>query len=66
MHWLEEGIAKPARGRRPVKEALNIDTILETIRSTTLSPGGAERIVRALKGRELIETAVVKARPGAE
>jgi integrase len=66
VHWLEEGIPEPARGRRPVKEALNIDTILEVIRSTDLTLIDAERIVRALKDRELIETAVVRAGPGSE
>jgi hypothetical protein len=66
VRWLEEGIPEPARGRRPVREVLNLDTILEAIRRTTLTLGDAERIVRALKDRELIETAVVKAGPGSE
>ncbi len=66
MRWLEEGIPGPARGRRPVAEALTVDTILEGIRNTRLSLGDAERIVRALKDRELIETAVVRAGPGTE
>ena len=44
VQWLEEGIPEPDRGRRSVKEALNIDTVLEAIRNTTQTLGDAERI----------------------
>lgn len=66
MGWLADGVPEPARGRRPVREILSVDTILEGIRNTALTLGDAERVVRALKDRELIETAVVRAGPGAE
>lgn len=64
--WIRDGIPGPQGARRPVREELQIDTALETIRSTPLTPADAERIVRVLRERELIETAVVKAGSGSE
>ena len=63
--WDKWGI--PERGgRRAVRDTLNIDTILETIRQTELTAKDAARIVSTLKSRDLIEYAVMKNGPGAE
>ena len=45
---------------------LSIDTILETIRQTDLTAKDAERVVWALKSRDLIEYAVMKNGPASE
>jgi integrase len=49
-----------------VDEALHVDAILNTIRSSSLTAKDAERVVLALKDQELIETAVIKTSPGSE
>ncbi len=65
--WLRNGLPDPERnGPRAIADVLKVDTILNALRSTPLTPGDTERIVSVLKARELIETAVVKAGPGAE
>jgi len=65
--WEQNGIPDwGGAGCRPVSEAIDVDTVLETIRKTDLTAQDAERIVSALKMRGLIETAVVKAGPGSE
>jgi len=65
--WEQNGIPdRGGRGCRPVSEAIDVDTVLETIRKTDLTFQDAERIVAVLKMRGLIETAVVKAGPGSE
>lgn len=62
--WERNGIPDRGGGScRPVSEAIDLDTIIETIRKTDLTSQDAERIVAALKTRGLIETAVVKAGP---
>jgi len=66
MRWIKEGIPDRGRGVRPVGEILTIDSIIGALRDTPLTLGDAERVVRTLKDRELIETAVVRAGPGAE
>jgi hypothetical protein len=64
---LFDGIPKPwSNKRRAVREALDVDTILTGIRSAALNDKDAEKIVSALKYRELIETAVVKGSQGPE
>jgi integrase len=65
--WLENGIPElTGKTGRPLSETLDIDTVIWTIRQSALTPTDAERIVRTLKDRELIETTTVKAGPGAE
>ena len=65
--WLGNGIPElPGKTGRPLSETLDIDTVIWTIRQSALTPADAERIVRTLKDRELIETTVVKAGPGTE
>jgi len=65
--WLRDGIPEPwSVHRRPVDEALHVDAILNTIRSSSLTVKDAERVVSALKDQELIETAVIKTGPGSE
>ena len=64
--WLRDGIPEPwSSHRRQVGEALHVDTILNTIRSTSLTAKDAERVVSALKNRDLIESVVMKAGPSA-
>ena len=61
------GVPEPwSNTRRAAQETLDVDTILTGIRSATLNDKDAEKIVSALKDRELIETAVVKGSQGAE
>jgi len=55
-----------SNGHRAVRDSLNVDTILETIRQTELTEKDAVRIVSALKSRDLIEYAVMRDAPGAE
>ena len=51
--WLRDGIPEPwSSHRRQVGEALDVDTILTTIRSTSLTAKDAERVVSALKDRD--------------
>jgi hypothetical protein len=65
--WLFDGNPKPwSNKRRAVGETLDVDTILTGIRSAALNDKDTERIVSALRERELIETAVVKGSQGAE
>ncbi len=65
--WLRDGLPDPEHnGPRAIADVLEVNTILNALRSTPLTPGDAERIVSVLKARELIETVVVKAGPGAE
>jgi hypothetical protein len=64
--WLRDGLPEPGRAPRPVAEVLDVSTVLEAIHRASLTPPDAEKIVSALKARELIETAVVKAGPGSE
>jgi len=65
--WLFDGIPEPwSSKRRAVGETLEVDAILSGIRNAPLSATDAEKIVSALKDRELIETAVVKGSQGAE
>ena len=65
--WLSGGLPEPLRkGVRPLSDVFEVHTILNAIRSTPLTPSDAERIVAALRARELVETAVVKAGLGSE
>ena len=64
--WLRDGIPEPQRGRRPIAEALEVGTVIDTIRGANLTLQDVERIIRALKDQELIDTAVVRAGPGSE
>ena len=65
--WLFDGIPKPwSNKRRAVEETFDVDTILTGIRSAALNSTDTERIVSALKDRELLETAVVKGSQGSE
>ena len=65
--WLFDGIPKPwSNKRRAVEEIFDVDTILTGIRTVALNGSDTERIVSALKGRELLETAVVKGSQGSE
>jgi integrase len=65
--WLRDGMPEPGgRQRRPSAEVFEISAILQAIRKAPLTPPDAERIVRALKDQELIETVVLKAGPGSE
>ena len=65
--WLREGIPEPGgKHRRPSAEVFEISAILQAIRKAPLTPPDAERIVRALRDQELIETVVLKAGPGSE
>jgi integrase len=52
--WLREGLPD-----RPLRQALDLDTILYTIKTAEFAPGDAERIITALKSRGLIESAVI-------
>ena len=62
--WLRDGIPEPwSSHRRQTSEVLHIDTIMSTIRSTSLTGKDAERVIKALKDRDLIETAVMKGGP---
>jgi hypothetical protein len=65
--WIRDGVPDPKRqGTRPVAEVLELDTVMNAVRSMPLQHPDAERIVEALKARGLIETAVVKAGLGVE
>jgi integrase len=65
--WLRDGLPDlEHNGPRAIADVLEVNSILNALRSTPLTPGDAERIVSVLKARELIETAVVKAGPGSE
>jgi hypothetical protein len=65
--WMRDGVPDPKRqGTRPVADMLELDSIISAVRSMPLQPADAGRIVDALRARGLIETAVVKAGPGAE
>ena len=63
--WDREGIPEYTRPR-PVIDTLSVDTILQTIRQTDLTSRDAERVVAALKARDLVEYAVMRGGPGAE
>ncbi len=64
--WLRAGIPGAARGQRRVEELLDIGTALSIIRRVPLTLDDAERIIRILKDRQLVETAVVKTGPDSE
>jgi hypothetical protein len=65
--WLRDGIPEPrGKQRRPIADTFEISALIQAIRKAPLTPVDAERIVRALKDQELIETVVVKAGPGGE
>ena len=62
--WIANGMPElPGKTGRPLSETLDINTVIWTIRQSALTPADAERIVRTLKDRKLIETTVVKAGP---
>jgi hypothetical protein len=64
---MRDGLPDPKRqGTHPVADVLQLDTIINAVRSMPLQPADAGRIVEALKARGLIETTVVKAGPGTE
>jgi integrase len=58
--WLEQGIPVKSDTPLPVQKKLTIDGIIQTIRDTDLTPDDAERIVDALKRKELINGAVIR------
>ena len=64
--WIEHGMPDKKGNRRPIDVTLRVASILDEIRKTPLTHDDAQKIVRALKDRDLIETAVVKAGPGSE
>ena len=65
--WMRDGVPDQKRqGTRPVADFLQLDTIMNAVRSMPLQPTDARRIVDALRARGLIETAVVNAGHGAE
>ena len=65
--WLSGGLPDPmTKGVRPLADIFEVDAILNAVRSTPLTTSDAERIVAALRARELLETAVAKASSGSE
>ena len=64
--WLRDGLPEPARGSRRLRELLDLDLALSIIRRAPLTPDDAERLVRILEDRQLIEDTVIKAGPGSE
>lgn len=65
--WLKTGIPTGrAREPRPPEIAFSLSAILEAIRKTDLSPDDAERIVKTLKSRQLVDFQVVKHGPGTQ
>ncbi|MGA2613994.1 MAG: tyrosine-type recombinase/integrase [Spirochaetia bacterium] len=64
--WERDGIPD-SRGRpRSLAAAYDVDTIVQLIRQVSLELKDTERIIAALKARELIEYAVLRDGPGAE
>jgi hypothetical protein len=63
--WDREGIPDYTRPRSVI-DTLGVDTILQTIRQTDLTIRDAERVVAALKARDLVEYAVMRGGLGAE
>ena len=64
--WIANGIPDKNGTRRPIDVTLRVASILDELRKTPLTPGDAEKVVRTLKERQLIETVAVKAGPGSE
>lgn len=65
--WLKSGVPSGrTRKLRTPEDFFSLGAILEAIRHSQLTPEDAARIVEALKGKNLIETAIVKAGPGSE
>ena len=64
--WERDGFPDSGGRRRTLSETCDIDTIVQLIRQVPLVTRDAERIVSALKARELIEYAVLRDGPGAE
>lgn len=65
--WLSDGVPTGRlRRRRPLELAFNLESILELIRKTDLTPEDAERIVKALQSRDLVTFSVVKRGPASE
>ena len=54
------------RGPDPSSVFFGVDTTPQTIRRTDLTPKGVERVVAALKARDLVECAVMHDGSGAE
>jgi hypothetical protein len=64
--WLRSGVPDPARGFRPVQELLDLNSTLSIIRNAPLASDDAERVVRILKERQLIESALARSGPDSE
>jgi hypothetical protein len=63
---LPGGVFEPKqKSIRPVSNVFEVNTVLSALRVMQLTTADAQKIVSVLRNRQLIETAVVKAGPGA-
>jgi hypothetical protein len=59
-------LERHGKHQRPSAEVLEVSALVQAIRKAPIIPPDAERIIRALKDQELIETVVLKASSGFE
>ncbi|VBB39876.1 Integrase domain protein SAM domain protein [uncultured Spirochaetota bacterium] len=59
--WLRNGIPdKKGDGKRSVEDALSFKSVLASLHTLSLTPSDVEKIIDILKGRRLIDNAIVK------
>jgi integrase len=64
--WRREGIPQVYGKSRPLKEVEAVSSIIHSIKNNPITSQDVEKIVEALKERDLIEAAVVKKGQGSE